>query len=166
MLETCDMVELASKGNQFTWAGKRYDLWIQSRLDRVFGNKEWFSHFPASNQRFLDMRGSDHKPVLLKLMDLQEEYRGHFRFDRRLLYKPNVEEAIAHAWGSSSVGVTSSVSQRLRLCRKALSAWKRTNTLNAKETITRLETDLEFEVSSSFPRATVVSNIKRELAAA
>lgn len=49
MIKTCDMKELPSTGNSFTWGGKRYDLYIQCKLDRCFANKEWFRMFPISN---------------------------------------------------------------------------------------------------------------------
>ena len=53
MIDSCDMIELLGIGNRLAWGGKRRNLWIQSKLDRAFGNKEWFKQFPASNQAFL-----------------------------------------------------------------------------------------------------------------
>lgn len=52
MIKACEMKELPSKGNALTWGGRRYKLWIQCQLDRIFGNKEWFKLFPVANQAF------------------------------------------------------------------------------------------------------------------
>lgn len=118
MLEACGVSELFGSGNGFTWAGRRSNLWIQSRLDRAFVNKAWSVLFPAGSQLFLEMRGSNHRPVLLTLMDSHEKYRGSFRFDSRMLNKPEVRNAILQAWTISKNGLGASVADRIRNCRK------------------------------------------------
>ncbi|XP_048605541.1 uncharacterized protein LOC106393034 [Brassica napus] len=126
MLDIAEMVELPGTGNGFTWGGIRGSLSIQSRLDRVFGNKKWFHLFPASNQVFLDKRGSDHRPVLTKLILASEAYRVK-------------------------------VSDRLKSCRKALSKWKRKETLNSRDKIKQIEVALE-EAQSSLSLSTIRIN--------
>ncbi|KAG7583540.1 Reverse transcriptase zinc-binding domain [Arabidopsis suecica] len=166
MVESCGMFELSFSGNKFTWAGRRGDHWIQCRLDRAFVNKDWLDHFPASNQVFLDMRGSDHRPVLIFLVASQASYKGHFRFDSRFLHKPDVKLAIKRAWkpGSSNGGFL--VSHRLRACRKALSSWKKKNVMNSLLKIHQLEEALERVQSEVWPNLHQIHVLKTELAKA
>ena len=151
MIKACQMTELSSTGNALTWGGKRNDMWIQCQLDRCFGNKEWNRLFPASNQAFLDKRGSNHRSVLVSLVASQDTYRGQFKFDRRFLHQPNIKKAISLAWNSPHSLVDASVSHRIRLCRRALSKLKKLNSLNSKSRILDLHSKLEREQSSDFP---------------
>lgn len=159
MLNACGMDELTSSGNPFTWGGMRGKLWIQSKLDRCFGNKIWFNLFPVSNQS-LDKRGSDHRPVLVSLNSSKDSYKGCFCFDKRMLDKENVKEAISDAWNSQ---LLASVSDKFRNVRKALSKWKKANNLNVLSRINQLQGDLEGEQSSSFPCLISISKYKKEL---
>ncbi|CAE5975341.1 unnamed protein product [Arabidopsis arenosa] len=114
MLHAYGMNELPSQGNSLTWGGMRGNLWIQSKLDRCFGNKAWFQFFPIANQTFLDKRGSDHRPVLVRLTTTKEVYRGNFKFDKRMLNKPEVKEAIQRAWRGGYRNKDEKVSDRLK----------------------------------------------------
>lgn len=157
------MLEHPSQGNGFTWGGMRSTGWIQSKLDRAFGNKEWFCKFPVANQTFLDKRGSDHRPVLVRLTASKDSYRGSFRFDKRFLNKPDVKEAIWSAWNSGQMMRVNLVSDKLRLCRKALSRWKRTNNPNALTAINHFQVALENEQSSNYPNRVRIDGLKRQL---
>lgn len=126
MIKACNMKELPSHGNAFTWGGMKYKLWIQCKLDRCFGNSEWFYMFPVATQAFLEKIGSYHNPVLVKLLSSQETYKGYFRFDRRMLHKPLVKENILASWNYTGPD-NNAVFDRIRLCRRALSGWKKAN---------------------------------------
>lgn len=63
MLTTCDMAEIRSKGDRFTWVGERHNHTVKCCLDRAFINSEWRALYPNSEAEFLDFAGSYHKPI-------------------------------------------------------------------------------------------------------
>ena len=166
MIRDCALSEMPSHGNKFTWAGRRGDHWIQCRLDRAFGNEDWFRTFPVSNQIFLDICGFDHRLVLIKLMSSQNLYRGQFRFDKRFLHKEEVKAAISSSWNHRRQGIHISVADRLGECRKSLSSWKKNSSLNSHNRIQQLEMALEKKQSEVWPVFQKVSFLKRNLAKA
>lgn len=119
--------------------------------------------FPASNQAFLEKRGSDHRPVLLSLMASQESYRGQFKFDCRFLHQPNIRHSVSQAWNASPLLSDAPVSHRIRLCRKALSKLKKVNNLNSKNRILELQSKLEIEHSSAYPNFNRLHILKFDL---
>lgn len=137
MVKDCKMKEFHSHGNDYIWGGMRYKWWIQSKLDRCVGNKEWYDIFPVTNQGFLEKRGSDHRSVLVNLMSSQDTYRGQFRFDKRILHKPLVKETILAAWNGYSKSAT--VADMIRSYRRALSKWKKTNNMNSQDKIHQIQ---------------------------
>ncbi|KAG2310496.1 hypothetical protein Bca52824_022053 [Brassica carinata] len=163
MLEIGEMVELQSSGDSFTWGGNRGTLSIQSKLDRCFGNKKWFQLFPTSNQVFMDKRGSDHRPVMVKLFAATEARRGSFRFDGRFLFKNGVREEIKKAWTTNHPFFEANVSERLKRCRKALSNWKKKENLNSRDKIRQIQGALEREQSELIPAMVRINFLKAEL---
>ncbi|CAL9242341.1 unnamed protein product, partial [Arabidopsis halleri] len=84
MIAACDLMDLKSKGDRFSWVGERYNHTIKSCLDRVMVNSEWAATFPNAEAEFLDFNGSDHKPVLTSINPTVERAHKPFRFDKRL----------------------------------------------------------------------------------
>lgn len=158
MLRDCQMSDLPSTGNSYTWGGWRHKLWIQCKLDRCFVNKNWIKVFPTSNQAFLAKRGSDHRPVLVRLLSASDSYRGSFRFDKRFLDAPLVKDAITQVW--NQVG---GVAEKIRGSRKALSQWKKSNNMNSLEKISKLQLELELEQSALSPSTPRITILRRDL---
>ncbi|KAF2587903.1 hypothetical protein F2Q70_00040825 [Brassica cretica] len=105
MADTCKIREHTSHGNILSWAGKRDNAWVQCRLDRSFGNDEWFHLFPRSKTEYIDMRSSDHRPIRLNFaLEVEEKHKGHFFFDKRMMGRRGVDEAIARSWNPGSKG--------------------------------------------------------------
>ena len=163
MLEIGEMVELQSSRDSFTWGGNRGTLSIQSKLDRCFRNKMWHRLFPASNQVFLDKRGSDHRPVLVKLSAVSLARRGQFRFDGRFLHKKGVKEEIKKALLTNHPYFEATVSERLKCCRKSLSNWKKKECLNSRDKINQIQFALEREQSSLGASTTTITFFKKSL---
>lgn len=159
MRNCCNMDELNSKGDMFTWSGKRWKKWIQCRLDRCFGNKEWGLLFPGANQTFLDKRGSDHRPVWVNLIANPEPRRGQSRFDKRLLHHPDAIKEVEREWKKSASSVP--VAFKIRKCRGVMGAWKRKQRFNARDKITLLQERLEWFQSKPYSCWFVINNLKK-----
>ena len=100
--------------------------------------------------------------MVIKLLSSQDSYRGSFRFDKRMLQKPLVKEAIQMAWNSPDYYDSSSVSSRLCQCRKALSQWKKDNLANSQVRIINFQ-ELEQEQSSLDPSTLRMVSLKKDL---
>ncbi|VVB16289.1 unnamed protein product [Arabis nemorensis] len=71
-----DAEEVPSYGNNMSWAGTceivkpdgtKESVWIQCRLDRAFGNSEWFRLFLRTQFEYLERHDSDHRPIITRI---------------------------------------------------------------------------------------------------
>lgn len=77
------------------------------------------------------------------------------------LFREGVKEEIKKAWLSNHPLFEVKVSDRLKSCRKALSKWKRKETLNSRDKIKQIEVALE-EAQSSLSLSTIRINFLKD----
>ena len=164
MAENCKIRELRFSGNWLSWAGKRDNVCVQCRLDRSFGNNEWFSLFPRSNMEYLELWASDHRPIRICFaLEKDDPSRNRFFFDKRFINKAGFEEVVKKIWGLGEDD-TSNTMDRIGRCRRGILRWKKTADVNSKSKISRLQAELEKEVSKRFPCFYFMKKLKVELA--
>lgn len=166
MVNSCRVQELPSSGNKFSWAGWREGVWVQSQLDRIFGNADWFTLFPRAHMEYLEMVGSDHRPIFIRLAGRSEPGRGRFMFHKRWIKKPDFREIIQNGWNEQPQAGLSTVMGRISQCRRAISKWKKTTNTNSYTAIQRLKQEWEAQVSSVYPDKHRMTIIRWELALA
>lgn len=119
--------------------------------------------FSGSNQLFLEKRGSDHRPVLLRFYASSESFKGQFRFDKRLFRQPEVLKEIDKAWSGRHREGNDKVVTNIGKCRAVLSRWKKKKNFNAKDKITLLQQRLEWFQSRDYPCRFMINMIKKNL---
>ena len=99
MVQNCKLKEIQYSGNCLSWGGWREKVWVQCRLDRSFGNSEWFSLFPRSNMEYLDMWASDHRPIRICFaLERDAPNKRRFFFDKRMLSREGFEDLVRRSW--------------------------------------------------------------------
>ncbi|CAA7027574.1 unnamed protein product [Microthlaspi erraticum] len=148
MLANCGMIDFPFKGNCLSWVGYRASGKVQCRLDRAVGNEDWHHSFSHTNVEYLHLWGSDHRPVLARIMSHEAKVKRNFRFDKRWLGKDGFKDTVTSGWRSSPSAGIGNVHGKIQSCRRAISSWKRLNKSNSalqieaiKEQLERAQTD-------------------------
>lgn len=143
---------MRSSGNTLSWAGKRDNVWVKCRLDRSFGNNQWYHLFPHSETEYMRMWGSDHRPIKVTFAwEPGDRGRGRFYFDQRLIKKPGFEEAVERGWNMAMQAGGGHIMDRIASCRKELAKWKRASNFNSLSAIEILSVKLEKEIAKRYP---------------
>ena len=163
MAENCKIRELRYTGNCLSWGGWRERVWGQCRLDRSFGNSEWFSLFPRSSMEYFELWASDHRPIRICFpLERDDRKRSHFFFDKRYLNKEGIEELIKDSWGPEGFDQSNTM-ERIGRCRKSIMKWKRYSDTNSRNKISRLKETLEKEVAKRYPSYSQMKRLKLDL---
>lgn len=138
-------------------------VWVQCRLDRTFGNAEWFRLFPGTHIKYLERTWSDHRPVLMSLIPSRTRKKVRFTFDKQWCTKPEVLEVVRRGWNANTGENRGFVSERIKSCRKELSQWKKSANVNSSEKIRKLRQSLENEEQKRTPDVQLMSSLRLEL---
>lgn len=139
LVTNCKLREIRSMGISLSWAGRRDKVWVKCRLDRSFGNHEWFRLFPRAQTEYLEMRASDHRPIRVDFVyEPDDRGRGRFYFDQRLLAKAGIEKVVEKVGRHQLWDENTSLIERINNCRRELARWKRSLNMNAINNIEKL----------------------------
>ena len=68
-LEKCNLNDLGYMGSRCMWNNKRHDKgFTKEHLDRAVANRSWCELFPSVSVYVLAAHSSDHKPLLVNLL--------------------------------------------------------------------------------------------------
>lgn len=149
MVANCDLVDMRSRGDRFSWVGERHSHTVKCCLDRVFINSAMAASFPNAETEFLDFTGSDHKPVVVHIYDSTPYRHRPFRFDKRLVDIPEFKQVVKEGWNFRNNLQTVAITDRIRSCRKAMANLKHRSNLNAEVRIRSLQTRLNRSMEST-----------------
>lgn len=124
-------------------------MYIQCKLDRCFGNKEWRRVFCRASLEFMEKLGSDHRPVMVDLACENGRRRGTFCVDKRMVGKCRVHR-----------NENTSLLDRIGVTRQFLSKWKRESNQNSNVRMVKLRHDLETATSSTPSDFVLIQELK------
>lgn len=167
MAQFCKIKEIRSSGNSLSWAGWRDKVWVKCRLDRSFGNDQWFQLFPHCKTEYMRMYRSDYRPIRVNFsLETDEKGPGRFYFDQRLIRREGFEEAITRGWNMVNQEGGAHLMDRIASCRRELARWKRGTNCNSLSIIEKLGKKLEAEIDKRMPDQQYMKRLKTELSEA
>ncbi|XVF37472.1 hypothetical protein REPUB_Repub20aG0011000 [Reevesia pubescens] len=81
LIRDCNLNEVHSQGQFFTWFGIRDGELIKERLDRVLVNFDWMEAFPDMQVFVLPAVGSDHSPIVMNSVRKDKKGPRRFKFE-------------------------------------------------------------------------------------
>jgi hypothetical protein len=85
VLEECGLSDLGFVGPRFTWSNHQTGYsFLQERLDRALGDREWCQLFPNVIVSVLEAICFDHNPILVAFKEYKESNcfnKGGFKFE-------------------------------------------------------------------------------------
>ncbi|CAA7020953.1 unnamed protein product [Microthlaspi erraticum] len=166
MLDDCGLLDFPFKGNSMSWVGYRKCGKIQCKLDRAMGNEDWHHEFSHTNVEYLKLWGSDHRPILVRILSKPASVKRCFKFDKRWLDKDGLKNTIKEGWSTTDISDLGDVHKKVQACRRAISRWKKTNQSNSIKKIEEIKNLLEQAQTNDNMTSEEVLQLKWDLCSA
>ncbi|XP_010418986.1 PREDICTED: uncharacterized protein LOC104704630 [Camelina sativa] len=150
-LDTCELLEMTSRGAAHTWYNGQPLNPITRKLDRTLINEAWLSAFPQSTALYDAPGGSDHSPILVSMSDETPRRKVPFKFYSFFTSHPEYESLVTSAWTSQDTRVSAmfSLCQRMKAVKVACKALNRRSfsniqarTAEAQEALTNVQSSI------------------------
>ncbi|XP_060202996.1 uncharacterized protein LOC132631439 [Lycium barbarum] len=132
-------------GPKFTWCNYRIPIKrIWMRLDRILVNEDWTNIFQTNMVKHLSKTGSDHRPLLLKCHNPQQNHIKYFKFLNFWIDLPNFMETVQDCWNEDIKGNPMWRLQcKLKKLSRILSTWSRQNIGDVNDQVRDWEAKVE-----------------------
>lgn len=121
-IQDCELVELGFYGHPFTWERRVEGVaLVEEKFDRALGCPRWCEIFPDARVENLAASGSDHSPILLKVIKMiYRPVENRFRFENSWLRESDCKEVVESAWSSAT---NVDIQKNIEVCRNRLAEW-------------------------------------------
>jgi len=128
-IDTCELLELPSRGAADTWFNGQPTNPITRKLDRCLANEAWFSLFPQSRSLVDAPGGSDHSPIQVTAGEPEERRKDQFKFYSFFTTHPDYQCLVETAWNLPSIhgSIMFSLCQKLRAVKLACKVLNRSS---------------------------------------
>ncbi|XP_042969115.1 uncharacterized protein LOC122301804 [Carya illinoinensis] len=168
-LENCNLFDLGWKAMN-TWSNQHIDdTFTKKRLDRAVANPSWLEIFKERGVETLIARQSDHKPILLTLIENQPCIRNRkrlFRFEAKWSLDEEGGRVVEDAWERTleTKNLLIKVQRKLKACSGDLLRWNSQKASDGEKEILRLSERLKMEqATESSHNVSIVRKLQKEL---
>ncbi|WMV32844.1 hypothetical protein MTR67_026229 [Solanum verrucosum] len=127
VIEACGLTDLGYTWLPFTWCNQRdTQARVWKRLDRSMVNDKWFETMPQTTIDHLSSVGSDHSPLLMELIRINENPTKYFKFLHFWVDNASFMEIVQQCWDKGVTGKPMwKLHQKMKRLTSTLSKWSK-----------------------------------------
>jgi hypothetical protein len=145
-VDICELMDLGYMGTSWTFekkvAGGSY---CRVRLDRALASASWSARFPLATLQHLTAAASDHSPILLRQVPMEENTMQPrlFRYETMWESHQELKPVIEQMWQSEACTTMQGLERKLKSLSGTLTTWGRDTFGSVRHELKILRSNLE-----------------------